>query len=164
MERPLLLCILRARTLARVATSYSRVLASSIFFWFRHITATFFTPKNMEKKSHSTSCCADAQSRSDGACAPLRPPGFDGEASRRSKWMCQGCVKACFSQTEGAVQQNLVWNVTERPYKNSQDPQSPLVCPGKQGALIKYRSRVRLKQKQKEINLICRCNLVPTSR
>ena len=42
--------------------------------------------------------------------------------------------------------------------------QSPLVCPGKQGALIKYRSRVRLKQKQKEINLICRCILVPTSR
>ena len=83
---------------------YSRVF----FFLFRHITATFSTPKNMEKKSHSTSCCADAQSRSDGACAPLRPPGFDGESSRRSKWMCQGCVKACFSQTEGAVQQNLV--------------------------------------------------------
>ena len=61
---------------------YSRVF----FFLFRHITATFSTPKNMEKKSHSTSCCADAQSRSDGACAPLGSMGnLLGEVS--------GCVR-----------------------------------------------------------------------
>ena len=132
------------------------------FFLFRHITATFSTPKNMEKKSHSTSCCADAQSRSDGACAPLGSMGnLLGEVS--------GCVRGASRpvfRRQRVQSSKILYETSPNAHTRIRriPTQSPLVCPGKQGALIKYRSRVRLKQKQKEINLICRCNLVPTSR